>query len=106
MIKKESLNHGSQVKVTFSLLADGRSIAVAGDFNHWDPVATPLKKRGKKVSASVTLDAGDHCRFRYVDGDGNWFDDEEADAFADNGLGGTNGVILLRPARLPQRRTT
>jgi 1,4-alpha-glucan branching enzyme len=95
MIGRQTMQRESRVKVTFTLPADGRRVAVAGDFNQWDPAATPLRKRGKTCSASVTLDAGQRYAFRYVDDGGRWFDDDQAEGFESNGLGGTNCIIDL-----------
>lgn len=95
MIKKHSMNHGSQVKVTFSLPADHPAVGVAGDFNQWDPTAMRLRKRGDVRSASVTLDSGARYAFRYVDSEGNWFDEDHVEAYEDNGFGGTNGILVL-----------
>lgn len=54
--------------------------SVVGDFNSWDPLATPLKKRSNGTrSASVRLDGGDVVSFRYLSDGGHWFNDGEID---------------------------
>lgn len=95
MITKKTVEKGAAVKVTFSLPADNGGVAVAGDFNGWDEAATPMRKRGQTRSASVTLPAGGRYAFRYVDEQGHWFDDDQADALENNGLGGTHSVLDL-----------
>ncbi len=49
-----------EVKVSFILDDDGLDgdVSVVGDFNDWDPMATPLRKRKGKRVASVTAMAG------------------------------------------------
>lgn len=95
MIKRQTLK-GDKVKLTFSLRDEGVGIAVAGDFNEWDPSGAPLKKRSNGTrSYVIELPADGSVRFRYVDDDGNWFDDPEADAIEPNGLGETHSVIQL-----------
>jgi hypothetical protein len=95
MISKGPLLDGDEVTVTFSLPASGRRVAVAGDFNGWSRDATPLLSRGDVASASVTFPVGRRYAFRYVDQDGNWFNDDDADDFEPNSLGGTNSVLDL-----------
>ena len=95
MITKKRIDRGKRVKVTFSLPTTDEKVAVAGDFNDWDPTATRMRKRGDTRSASVTLDAGRSYAFRYIDEHGRWFNDDHADRFEGNGLGETNGIIDL-----------
>ena len=95
MITKKAVNRGSGVKVTFTLPVGAERIAVAGDFNDWEPTATPLRKRGDSRSASVTLEPGRRYAFRYVDEHGRWFNDEAADGYEFNSFGGHNGVVDL-----------
>jgi 1,4-alpha-glucan branching enzyme len=71
------------VKVTFALPAEGiaQPVSVLGDFNNWDPYANPLKKRSNGTcSAVVEVPAGSAFRFKYLDADGTWFCDPEAEA--------------------------
>ena len=87
---------GDKVKVTFSLPADATDkVAVAGDFNGWDPSATTLRKRGDTRSASVTLEPGRRYAFRYCTPTGDWFNDEGAHGYEPNEFGGENGIIDL-----------
>ncbi|MGD9996447.1 MAG: isoamylase early set domain-containing protein [Ilumatobacteraceae bacterium] len=71
------------VKVTFSLPAAQfhQPVSVLGDFNGWDPMAHPLKKRRNgTLSATVEVAPGQSLRFKYLAGDGNWFCDPAADS--------------------------
>jgi len=75
--------HGSDaVKITFALPAADvdQPVSVLGDFNGWDPYATPLKKRSNGTfSASIEVPVGHPVRFKYLAGDGRWFCDPDAD---------------------------
>ena len=104
MIRCEPVKGGDKVKVTFSLPADqpDGKVAVAGDFNDWDPTATTLRKRGDKRSVSVTLDAGRKYAFRYCV-DGVWFNDESAHAYEPNDFGDDNAIIDLTDSALERR---
>ena len=83
--------------VTFSLPCPGpaASVVVLGDFNGWDPTATPMRKAGDVQTASVVLEGGRRYFFRYLDEEGRWFNDEKADDYVSNDYGESNCVIDL-----------
>lgn len=96
MIKREASKNGKQVKVTFTIPHDPNQapISVVGDFNNWDPKATKLVKRSNNTrSASVTLEAGQRHAFRYYAENGEWMNEEAADAFEDNEHGSQNCIL-------------
>ena len=97
MIEREPAKGGDEVKVTFSLATDGseNATAVVGDFNGWDPVATPLQRRRGQLRASVTLAPGRRYAFRYLADGGRWFNDEAADDYQANAYGGSDSVLDL-----------
>lgn len=95
MIKRQPLPAGA-VKVTFVLPDSGEPVSVIADFNGWDACAHPLKKRSNGTrSIAVELAPGSAVRFRYLDRDGNCFDDPEADAYEPNGYGQTHAVLMV-----------
>jgi 1,4-alpha-glucan branching enzyme len=98
MITKKPTDRGARVKVTFSVPSATGKVCVAGDFNGWDPTATPMRRRGQTRSVSVSLDPGRCYQFRYVDEGGRWFNDERADRYEHNEHGDTNGIIDLTGA--------
>ena len=98
MLKRELINKGKQVKLTFVQPHDGTkaNVSVVGDFNNWDPNANKLVKRTNgTASTSVTLDAGRKIHFRYHTADGVWFNDEAADAYEAGDAGEDNSVVTL-----------
>ena len=97
MIDKNHKHRGRGVKVTFSIPIEWLDCgaSVVGDFNDWDPTATPLRKKGGVRTASVVLDPGPRYRFRYLDVHGRWHDDPSADDVEANAFGGTDNVIDL-----------
>lgn len=97
MIRCASVKGTDKVKATFTVLVDGHvdPVAVVGDFNDWDPTATPLIRRGEHCMASVELDSGQRYAFRYLAEGGEWFNDEAADGYESNGLGGDNSILDL-----------
>ncbi|MGH9267589.1 MAG: isoamylase early set domain-containing protein [Acidimicrobiales bacterium] len=94
MIRCQPTKNGT-VKVTFSLPAEqaGGKVSVVGDFNGWDPHATPLRKRSGLLTASVSLPAGQRHAFRYLVEGGQWLDDDEAHDREINEFGTKNNVI-------------
>ena len=103
MIRKRPNAKAHEVKVSFSIpqeWSDG-AVSVVGDFNNWDPLATPLRKRGDVRTAAVVLEAGREYRCRYLDLHGRWHDDPEADGMRPNDLGGADCVIDLRSMDAP-----
>ena len=96
-IKKQYLKSKPVCKVTFSVPAkEADSVAVVGTFNEWNTEATELKKL-KNGTFKGTVDlASEACyEFRYVV-DGDYINDEQADAYAWNDFAAAeNGVLNL-----------
>ena len=96
MIKQTPVRGSDQVKVNFIVSRDAVTgkVSVVGDFNGWDPLAHPLRPRSNGTrSVAVTLPARSRFAFRYLDDAGRWHDDDSADAFEPNGVGGVNSVV-------------
>lgn len=95
MIKRSPTPARSAVKVTFVLPVDenDQPVSVVGEFNSWDPLAHPLKKRSNGTrSVSVELETGRSYRFKYLAADGSWHTDPDADT-VDNGLAGVDSLV-------------
>ena len=97
MIKRQNLKKADKVKVTFVLPHDPEEppISVVGDFNDWSPSATKLVKRNNGTrSASIQLEPNHRYAFRYYAADGQWFNDQMADAYEPSGHGTENCIVL------------
>lgn len=84
------------VKVSFVLPVSETPdpVSVCGDFNDWDPLAHPLKKRANGTrSASLELASGRYA-FKYLSG-GTWFTDAEAHSHEVNEYGETNSILMV-----------
>ena len=91
MIVRNETTDG-QHSVSFVLDID-ESVSVIGDFNGWDPHAHPLIRDGSGHRVvTVPLEPGSYA-FRYLAEGGRFFDDPQADSFADNGYGEKHGVL-------------
>jgi 1,4-alpha-glucan branching enzyme len=96
VIKQSPVKGKDQVKVSFILPGDAVTgkVSVVGDFNGWDPFAHPLRARSNGTrSAVVTLPAQRRFAFRYLDEAGRWLDDDAAQDYEQNGVGGVNSVV-------------
>ncbi|MEX0741466.1 MAG: AAA family ATPase, partial [Phycisphaeraceae bacterium] len=74
-------------------MGDARQIAIAGDFNDWSPVATPMRpnRRLNLWEACVPLPAGRY-RYRLVI-DGTWTYDHHNDRVETNPYGELNNIL-------------
>lgn len=86
------------VTVRFVLVApDAQRVSVAGTFNQWSPIATPLVRDngGGTWSATLALAPGEHQYAFVVDG-ARWVPDPTAPAVDDGfGAGRRNSVLTL-----------
>ena len=82
-------------KVQFELFApDAEKVCLAGSFNHWDPLKSPLKKNQKGLwKKSLSLPPGRH-EYRFLVDD-RWENDPSCPASVDNGFGGQNNVKIV-----------
>jgi 1,4-alpha-glucan branching enzyme len=87
------MKDSQHVKVSFALPEvhlHAANAYVTGTFNDWDPKADRLIRRNNQTySAVVTLDKGERYAYRYVSGDGEWFNAGDADEYE-----GENGVLF------------
>ena len=96
MIKQTPVKGSKKVKVNFVLPKESTAgkVSVVGDFNDWDPFVHPLRPRSNGTkSVTVTLPVSQRFAFKYLDDDGRWLDDDNADEYVDNGVGGLNSVL-------------
>ena len=83
--------------VKFVLVApQAARVSLVGDFNGWDPAATPMQRTptGGTWSVVVPLKAGRHEYAFVVDGK-HWLPDPSAPLAPVDGLGAPNSVVLV-----------
>jgi 1,4-alpha-glucan branching enzyme len=98
MLKKNYSTSGNICRVTFRLPAevDSDSAFLCGEFNQWDAESTPMKKlKDGSFSVTISLDAGQSYRFRYLLDNDRWENDWEADAYLPNQLGTDDSVVAV-----------
>ena len=84
--------------VKFVLVApQAARVSLVGDFNDWDPAATPMERTptGGTWTVVVPLNAGRHEYAFVVDGK-QWLPDPSAPLAPVDGLGAPNSVVLVR----------
>lgn len=94
MLKKRFFKTKDEVDVTFEFShMPAETVAIAGDFNEWQPAAL---KKAKDGSFKVKLRLPKDGKFQYrylVDGE-TWENDDAADAYWQNEHGTDNSVVF------------
>jgi hypothetical protein len=96
VVSEKSANTAPTVVVRFTLVAQGaHQVAVAGDFNGWDPKGTMLVNQDGQGNfvGTVSLSSGAHEYMFVVDG--KWVTDPSASELRPDGFGRTNAILRL-----------
>ncbi len=85
---------GGGTPVTFRYRPKGaaNSVSVAGSFNNWDVGANPMTVKDGVWTVTVPLAPGSY-QYKFVVDGSQWYADETAQSFADDGYGGKNSVV-------------
>jgi 1,4-alpha-glucan branching enzyme len=95
MLKKDNINKGKTVKVTFYThrLPEAEAVHLVGDFNDWDQLAHPMSRlKDGRFKTVLKLEPGKEYQFRYMV-DGEWHNEWEADRYVPNPFSGDNSVV-------------
>ncbi len=98
MLKKNYTRTGRSCRVTFKVPAEieAETVALLGDFNTWDAERHLLTRRKDgSYSTTVSLEAGQDYRFRYLLDSDRWMNDETVDREVANRFGTRDGVISI-----------
>lgn len=96
MIKSYLKTKKGVVKVTFELppVVDAQQAAVVGEFNNWDPTATPMKrKKDGSFSVALNLDGGREYRYKYYLDEERWENDPNPDRLVPNSFGTQDSIV-------------
>lgn len=99
--QKRYLKTRNVSKVTFRLphdaAPDAEHVNLVGDFNHWNPVATPMTRlKSGDFKATVDLEPGREYEYRYLIENRVWENDWDADAYRPSGIpGAENSVVAV-----------
>lgn len=94
MLQKRVESHA--VRVTFRIPApiQAQTVTVVGEFNNWNPTATPLAKTAEGWATTLDLPPNHEYEYRYLADGRTWLNDWSADRYVPNELGGANSVVL------------
>ena len=94
-ITKQFLKSKPVCKVTFTVPAENANeVKVVGNFNEWNTEATALKKlKNGTFKGTVNLEKDKSYELRYLV-DGQWKNEEEADAFAWNDYAADENCVI------------
>ena len=98
MLKKTFKKDGKTCSVTFTVPATvgAQEVHLCGDFNDWSETSHPLKRRKDgRFSSTLSLEAGQSYRFRYLLDGERWENDEAADAYTPNPFGGDDSIVKV-----------
>ena len=98
MLKKNYSKSGSSCRVTFKVPAEieAERVAVLGEFNAWDSERHPLvKRKDGSHSLTLSLEAGQDYRFRYLADGERWMNDDSPDRLEYNRFGSRDCVITV-----------
>ena len=80
------------------LQPEARTVQVAGDFNGWDPMKTPLAPQASGAwTVTLPLEPGRYKYMFVIDGS-TWVADPFAAEETDDGFGARNAVLDVQPA--------
>jgi len=75
---------------------NAQSVSVAGDFNGWSQVATPLKRNDSGLwFAEIIVPAAGRFEYKFIIDDQRWIEDPSNGMKAPNNYGGLNSVIVI-----------
>lgn len=100
-VRKRYLKTRPVGKVTFRLTATeapaAEHVALVGEFNSWDPGATPMKRlQNGEFTVTLDLETGREYQFRYLVEDQTWANDGEADGYHPSGFpDAENSVVIV-----------
>jgi AMP-activated protein kinase-like protein len=90
-------SHTGRAVAQFSLLVPhAKSVSLVGDFNDWDPAATPLRapNSGDLWTVTVSLPPGRH-RYAFIVDGVRWLADPGAPSAGDDDFGTPNSVVTV-----------
>jgi 1,4-alpha-glucan branching enzyme len=98
-IVKKPLKSKPICKVTFRLpreLAHGaRKVSLVGEFNNWNPKATPLEQlKSGEFKVTVDLEVGREYQYRYLLDGKVWQNDDDADSYCPSGIGREENSVV------------
>jgi 1,4-alpha-glucan branching enzyme len=94
MLTKRFFKTKDEVEVTFEFSREGlNTVALAGEFNDWQPMSMKLNKKEKAFRTKIRLPKGEEFKFKYLLNEDEWENDYQADKYIANSLGTEDSVV-------------
>ena len=75
---------------------NAQSVSVAGDFNGWSHVATPLQRNASGLwSIEINVPRAGHVEYKFIINGQRWVEDPSNGMKAPNNYGGLNSVLVI-----------
>ena len=75
---------------------EAANVAVAGDFNNWNPLATPLKRNGSGLwSTEILIPTAGRFEYKFIINGQRWLDDPSNSMKAPDNYGGLNSILVI-----------
>ena len=99
-MKKKYFKTKPYCRVTFQLpkasAASAESVALVGEFNHWQENETPMKKlKNGSFTVDVNLPVGNEYQFRYLIDSARWENDHHADKYVKTPYGNAENSVVV-----------
>jgi 1,4-alpha-glucan branching enzyme len=98
MIRKCYSKTGRSCRVTFDLPGEVKAsnVSLCGEFNDWSSEAHPMScRKDGRFSTTISLEAGQTYRFRYLLDGERWENDWAADGYVANTFGSEDSVVKV-----------
>ena len=98
-LKKQFLKSKPVCKVTFTInadtIADGKEVALLGEFNNWDPSESSMRKlKDGSFTKTLELETGHEYQFRYLVDGQRWLNDADADKQVYSGVAAEENSVV------------
>jgi 1,4-alpha-glucan branching enzyme len=71
-------------------------VSVAGDFNEWSPITTPLKRNGSGLwSTDIVVPSAGRFEYKFIIDGQRWIDDPSNGMKVPDNYGGLNSVVVV-----------
>lgn len=99
-LQKRYLKTKGVSKVTFRLppaaAAAAAGVALVGDFNDWDPAATPMTRlKSGEYKVTLDLEIGREYGYRFLIDGAVWENDWDADKYAPSGFADAENSVVI-----------
>lgn len=98
-VQKQHLKSRPECKVKFrvpkSQIENAHSVHLVGDFNDWDPSATPMDQlKSGDFTTILYLSPGQEYEFRYLVNGDTWINDQESDSLSPTPYPGVQNSVV------------